>query len=278
MARQPTLAEILSDDTGRIREEFGDLLLEPPPRVRAQRRARAVRQAPAHPAPMHPALVLQAQAPPRRLSLGLGWLFIGLIVLFFFSFIGAYNDSSARRARFRESSDQEVHIDPALIEPAPISAPAAYVSQAENAQTVWSVAPINPGNMNRQDSSLRPAPPGPVEREKIARVIGDIVRIRKEPNLDAEIIAKARQNETLKVIGFENGWYQVALPDQTTGYVFGAYAWPRNFDLYPYQVAMLKAGQDKILVKEEAGHPLHYQALWPDGQTTEVPKDDVEIY
>ncbi len=257
MARQPTLAEILSDDTGRIRPEFGDMLLEPPPRVQAPRRAQVARQA-------------QAQPQPLRPPLGRGWIITGLIIFLLFFIIDVFRDFQARRVEPPDIVHREMVIEPPL-------APAAYIPTVYREAVAKDNVLINVKVTGVEESPNLPVTPRPVEKEKIARVIGDFVNIRTQPNLEADIIGKVKQNESLKVICFENGWYRVELVDHNTGYVFGAYVWPRNFDLYPYKIAMLKAGQEKILIKE-MGHPSHYQALWPNGETTEVLKEDVEIY
>ncbi len=92
--------------------------------------------------------------------------------------------------------------------------------------------------------------------------MSDRSRIRKE------IIRKANQDgEILKVISFRDGWYEVVLFNEGSGYVFRAYLIPQNFDVYlPYRVVVTN-NQTKLLVKEE-GDPTHYLAIMPDGETT----------
>ncbi len=100
-------------------------------------------------------------------------------------------------------------------------------------------------------------------------IMGDNVNVRSQPNLQGEIIRKANRDEILKVISFRDGW------NEGSGYVFGAYLIPQNFDVYPYRVVTTN-NQTKLLVKEE-GDPTHYLAIMPDGETTWMRKEDVAI-
>lgn len=61
-------------------------------------------------------------------------------------------------------------------------------------------------------------------------VIGTDVRVRRFPNLDAEITARANDGDRLKVRGEAiSGWYPVEIPAYgETGYVFGAYIETEN--------------------------------------------------
>ena len=72
MARQPTLAEILADDTGRIRPEVADLLMEPPPQGPRPQQPRPIVRPQARRQPG----VQQQQ--PRRF--GAGWATLSLVI------------------------------------------------------------------------------------------------------------------------------------------------------------------------------------------------------
>ncbi len=75
MARQPTLAEILADDTGRIRPEVADLLMEPPPpRPRPRIQQNPIPRP--HPRPRPGGAPV---APPRYP--GAGWIVLFLIIV-----------------------------------------------------------------------------------------------------------------------------------------------------------------------------------------------------
>ena len=62
-------------------------------------------------------------------------------------------------------------------------------------------------------------------REMYGTVVGTDVRVRRYPNLDAEIITRVNSGDRLKVSGTDtNGWYPVEIPPSgERGYVFGAY-------------------------------------------------------
>lgn len=112
---------------------------------------------------------------------------------------------------------------------------------------------------------------------KTGRVIGDSVFIRTQPNLQGEIIKIVNEDEILNVISFDGRWYHIALSNQQSGYIFGAYLLPQDFDSAPYLVAVLNKDQSKLLVRD-CGHPLHFHAIWPNGQITWILKEDVAIY
>ena len=61
--------------------------------------------------------------------------------------------------------------------------------------------------------------------EMYGSVVGTDVRVRRYPNLDAEIITRVNSGDRLKVSGTDtNGWYPVEIPASwERGYVFGAY-------------------------------------------------------
>jgi len=61
--------------------------------------------------------------------------------------------------------------------------------------------------------------------EMYGAVVGTDVRVRRYPNLDAEIITRVNSGDRLKVSGTDtNGWYPVEIPPSgERGYIFGAY-------------------------------------------------------
>jgi len=216
MRRQPTLAEILSDDTGKIREEVADLLMEP----NVQR--------------LRPAQQVRPPARTQRRPFGIGWIVFGLVILVIVFIIRSLNSSKAN------------YIVPTTI-----------------------VA-------TESGAKFPEAPPVEVKTVRTGLVIGNKVSIRTQPNLQGEIIREVNRNEILNVISFRDGWYEVTLFDQSSGYVFGAYLIPQNFNLYPYRVVIAN-NRDKLLVKEE-GYPSQYRVILPDGQTSWIRKEDVAIY
>lgn len=215
MRHQPTLAEILSDDTGKIRAEVADLLMEP----NAQR--------------LRPAQQARPQPRAQRRTFGVGWIVLGLVILLVIIVLRALNASKARNIEPNQNLTME-------------SSPQVPV-----------------------------APPAEVKTVRTGMVIGDKVSIRSEPSLQGGIIKEVNRDEILNVISFRDGWYEVALFNQGSGYIFGAYLIPQNFDFNSYRVVM-NNNKTKFLVKEE-GNPTHYLAILPDGKTTWVRKEDVAI-
>jgi len=215
MSRQPTLAEILADDTGNIRAEVADLLLE-------------------HPAPQAQAA---HQARPRRQFISRKWIVFGLIVLLFCLVFSALKDLTA--------------------------------SQHSPAESLATGRHSNSAVDTRVVVDLRTG--------KTGQVIGDSVIIRTQPNLQGEIISVVNQKEILNVISFHNGWYKVALSGQGSGYIFGAYLLPQDFNSYPYEIVITKDNQTKLLVNK-GDDPLYFTVLRPDGQTTRILKENVAIY
>ena len=218
MRRQPTLAEILSDDTGKIRAEVADLLMEPD-----NQRLRSAQQA-------------AVQPRVQRQPFWKGWIIIGVVILLVVIAVKAFNGS-----RDRHSETMKI---------------------------------LEPDNIYQRPVA-QIQPPVKVKAVRQGTIIGDDVNIRSQPNLHGAIISKANRDEILKVISFRQGWYEIELPNQSTGYVYGAYLIPKDAESYPYQVVMTR-NQNKLLVKEE-GNSTHYLAIMPDGKTTWVRKEDVAI-
>ncbi|HRS96577.1 MAG TPA: SH3 domain-containing protein [Smithella sp.] len=222
MDRQPSLAELLSDNRNNIRPEIADLLMQSRQALQAQ----AARQ------PVRPPL---PQARPRSQSLDRGLTILLLIVL--------------------------------------------ALALAESAIKYFN--PSKPGAVEPDEirkfyrAELLPVPTADEGTGKTGLVIGESVSIRTQPNLQGEVIKTVNQNELLKVISFHNGWYRVALPDQNSGYIFGAYLLPQDFDSHPYHAALAKDDQTKLLVKVD-DNPVSYSVLWPDGQTTRILKENVD--
>ncbi len=268
MNRQPTLAEILSDDTGLIRPEVADLLLTPRPRVLAQRRV--VRQAPA------------VQPAPPRLPLGRVWIGIGIIIVLAGIVISVIANIISRRVNAQENLANsfepvafEISAAPPVTVPAAAPAVSASCSGTSQAVEYNVVTPVKAPEIERDsDQSGQPMlfPAG-----KIARVLGDGVSIRTQPNLQSYILSKVKQNEIVNVISLDKGWYQVKLANQHSGYIFGAFLYPQDFDSSPYRVAIAKADQTKMLVKD-TGQTSYFQTIWPNGQIMWILKDDVAIY
>lgn len=254
MNRQPTLAEILSDDTGKIRAEVADLLLEP-------RRL-----------PIRPRVRVAEQARPRRLPFGRGWIAMGLIVVVAIWGIGVLNDQRPHRAKPGEIAGAGEY----LLRPA--AQPMPTIPLQETAQTSSNnVGTGTQAAKGPQDADIQSVPPAPSPAGKTGRVIGDAVCVRMRPNLEAGILSRVSQDDIVEIVSFENGWYQVTLADNTRGYVFGAYVLLPDAEAYPHRAASLKTGGIKILVRD-AGRPNYFLAFWPDGQTTWILKEDVEVH
>jgi hypothetical protein len=216
MRRQPTLAEILSDDTGKIRAEVADLLMDP----NVQRHQRTVQQ----PRP---------QPREQQRSFKVRWILLGLVILIVVIVLRALNASKPSRNNLSE------------------------ILEAKHAS--FFVAPV-----------------ARTEVAKKGIVIGNNVIIRTQPSIQGEVVEEVNPDDVLNIISFHDGWYEVELFDQSHGYIFGAYLIPQNFDAHPYRVAITK-DMSKLLVKDE-GSPTHYRVIFPDGQTTLIGKEDVEIY
>lgn len=246
MQRQPTLAEILADDTGKIRAEIADLLLEP-----NARRIQEMRQVPAHRAPR-----------------GREWIIFGLIVLLIFLVLNGIKDLNAPRPDpVRTSGSPQFPAEP------------IPVIQDRTENTIA----VDDSNIQMNSDATSQVPYSAEEPEvtvrtgKIVRVIVASVSIRMRPDLQAEILTDAEENQMMDVVSFHNGWYQVVLPDGNSGYIFGAYLSPLNFDVYPYRATISKDERTNLLIKD-VNDPINYQVIRPDGQTTWIYRDDVEIY
>jgi hypothetical protein len=225
MRRQPTLAEILSDDTGKIRAEIADLLMDP----NAQSIGQTVRQ------PMP-----QPRQQPR--SVKIRWIFLGLAILIIIIVLRSLNIFKPSRQDFSE------------------------ILETKHAPSFVSATP----------APIKPPTRTETEVLKKGAVIGNNVLIRAEPNQSGDIIQEANQDDIFNIISFHDGWYEIELPNQNHGYIFGAYLLAQNFDSHPYRAAVNK-DMTKLLVKDE-GSPEHYTIIFPSGQTTLIRKEDVEIY
>lgn len=225
MRRQPTLAEILSDDTGKIRAEVADLLMDP----NVQR---------------HRPIIQQPRPQPReqRRSFNVRWILLGLGILIVVIVFRSFDKSKPR------------HDD--LLK----------IMETKQASTFVVAPPVVPAPPARTE----------VEADKKGVVNGNNVIIRMQPNLNGSIIEEANRDDTFKVISFYDGWYEIELANQSHGYIFGAYLIPQNFDSHPYRSAVTR-DMTKLLVKDE-GSPIHYRVIFPDGQTTLVGKEDVQLY
>ncbi|MFA5942304.1 MAG: SH3 domain-containing protein [Candidatus Paceibacterota bacterium] len=252
MRRQPTLAEILADDTGQIRAEVADLLMEP----NAGR--------------MQPARQLRNDPWP----LGRAWIIFGLIIGLVFLVISALGNLSPRRPDSVKTLQSSPDVKPRNLPESPLPSLPLPVQPAEKEPAENRIA-MNPA-VPIQDS--RPAVPfSPARAGKTGRVFGHSVSIRTQPSLQGEIIKDVNQDQILNILSFHNGWYQVALANQKSGYIFGAYLIPLNFDVSPYHAAVTNYDRTKLLIRE-AGHPFHFQVIWPDGQTTRILRNDVALY
>ncbi len=195
---------------------------------------------------------------------------MGLIALLASCVIGIFNEQRPRRAEPREVAQARIDLIP-VVQPMP-TVPTPEVSQtSDNNVGTGDEAIVEEVHDNQADL------PTPVPVRQAARIIGDLVRVRAQPNLEADIISRVNRDDVLEIISFDNGWYQVALADEGSGYIFGAYLMPEDADSYPYQAAVIKAGEIKILIRD-AGRPKYFLSLWPDGETTWVLKEDVETY
>ncbi|MBR1599657.1 MAG: C40 family peptidase [Lachnospiraceae bacterium] len=61
--------------------------------------------------------------------------------------------------------------------------------------------------------------------DQVARVAADTINVRAEESTDSEVLDLKDQGDALTVLGQENGWYKVAVNDETTGYVSGDYVY-----------------------------------------------------
>lgn len=85
-------------------------------------------------------------------------------------------------------------------------------------------------SVNKEKTSSVEMTPGKIltttqASEIYGTVVGTDVRVRRYPNLDAEIITRVNSGDRLKITGTDtNGWYPVEVSSSgERGYVFGAY-------------------------------------------------------
>jgi uncharacterized protein YgiM (DUF1202 family) len=107
------------------------------------------------------------------------------------------------------------------------------------------------------------------------RVLGDNVYIREMPSLKADIIKLAMQGDIVDLLSFANGWYKISLENHKSGYIFGAFLSPLDFDSYPFRPGMMK-DQNKVLLKVD-GPTGYYQLIYPDGRKGLIRTEDVSI-
>jgi hypothetical protein len=224
MERPPSLAEILADETGRIRPEVADLLMEPnPERPRPNPRP-------------------QPRPPVQRQPFRLRWVVIGLIVLIIYLLIPQCPKRATPVLQNPESTvvPERIAITPPITPPRP-------VEKKQEGQTI-----------------------------KNGRVLGDNVNIREQAGLQFPVIKMVHQNEIVTVLSFQDGWYKIRLEDQKSGYLFGAFLLPLNFDSFPYRAGVTR-DQTRVLIKIEENR-IYYQLISANGQSSLIKKDDVSFH
>ena len=98
---------------------------------------------------------------------------------------------------------------------------------------------------------------------------GDVLNVRTGGSTDYEIIDQLRNGSIVEVLGEENGWYKIRIPDKT-GYVCGDYLSVSTAQEELISRDDLKNLLEMVMSQEGAGKSL---ALTPDGNLTLV--DDV---
>ena len=241
MRRQPSLAEILSDDTGSIRAEIADLLMEPNPQ-----RAPAVHR-----------------AQPQLRPLTRGWLNFALFVALVVLIVGAFSHPSVHRNDSMEVKEKKA----VVVMPAAAPVPVADVQAWDREQRIEDKAQ---DHMQEGDNAMNSSPVQQEQEEppqwngNIGRIIGDCVPVLTEPSYRGAVINTLRLNDTVIVCSFYDGWYRVSLPNDTAGYVFGAYLISRTVRAYPYRAVTLRDGRTQMLLKEE-GYENYLRVIQPNG-------------
>ena len=98
---------------------------------------------------------------------------------------------------------------------------------------------------------------------------GDVLNVRTGGSTDYDIIDQLRNGSIVEVLGEENGWYKIRIPD-STGYVCGDYLSVSTAQEELISREDLKTLLEMVMSQEGAGKSL---ALTPDGNLTLV--DDV---
>ncbi|MBQ9031099.1 MAG: DUF4366 domain-containing protein [Parasporobacterium sp.] len=98
---------------------------------------------------------------------------------------------------------------------------------------------------------------------------GDVLNVRTGGSTDYDIIDQLRNGSIVEVLGEENGWYKIRIPD-STGYVCGDYLSVSTAQEELISMEALKTLLEMVMSQEGAGKSL---ALTPDGNLTLV--DDV---
>ncbi len=190
MTRQRTLAEILADDTGNIRPEVADLLMEPDqPRGQIQ----PVQSRFHHAAQVIDRPVPNQWPPIQGQPLSSGLIAFGLAILTVLITLVVRQDLN--------SSAQAHHEVKAAVSGATVQ-PLVKTEKVEDSI---------PAKQNLNTQVTYPA-----------MVLREGFNIREKPSAQGETIKRVEEGEILNVLSFKDGWYKVVL-DERIGYIFGVY-------------------------------------------------------
>ena len=108
-----------------------------------------------------------------------------------------------------------------------------------------------------------------------AKTIGYHVNIRQAPRLNSNIIRQTSQGEIFLVGSFSRGWYEIMFEDSRPGYIFGAYLRPLDFQLPAHWLGVARDCTKLLLMTSQC--PACWQVILPDGTRRSIHKNDVRI-
>ena len=278
MQRQQTLADLLADDTGNLRPEVADLLMERP---RQQRVAPIIQRA------------------ARREITIRGWVLalvaLGFLVTIFFALpsederqretapvprqnIFQADRQAANMVNLTKAKGFAYNID-VRQSPSPETSKVIHARQQEASPLVSFFdeheRQKEPGPATEQDAIQDGNHEGNTPNLGRARVFGFNVNVRRSPSLQSPVIRKTNQSDTFPVLSFSDGWYEVLLENDKCGYIFGAYLLPMNFQIASHMVGIAR-DRTKLLLAPSR-YQGRYQVILPSGERHYIRESDVRV-
>jgi len=109
----------------------------------------------------------------------------------------------------------------------------------------------------------------------MAKVFGYDVNIRESPRTDSIVVRQVSQGEIFQVISYSDGWYEIKAEKIESGFIFGAYLLPIDFN-HPFLWNGLSKDNKKLLLTK-AHRPSTFKILTPDGTNKFIDKSHVKI-
>jgi hypothetical protein len=249
--REPSLAELLADDTGNFRPEMVDLFTIDQPQP-AYRRRRSV----------------------------MPWLIaciISILLIFIIKALLDKDDKERYRAHSKIKSNMESRLS---------TSPSNH-SKAFPENSIGAIKVNNKRLLrntmedkrhfpaNNKGNSLNNRYHQVKKHLGTAVVFGFNVNIRQFPRLSSPIFRQTNQGENFQVLSFSNGWYEVVMGENQAAFIFGAYLLPVDFKLSSHWVG-LTMDRTKVLLAEDYRSEW-FQIILPDGKKHYIRKKEVKV-